>query len=323
MYARVVRCLDTTTNGLVAIKIMRSQDAMRKAGMKEVEILLKLCNADPKDEKHIVRFYRQFSHKGHLCMVFESLDNDLRKIIKIYGRKRGLPLRIIRSYAVQMFKALCLLRKEKIIHADIKPDNILAVEPEKNNKIKIADLGSATDASDAIIGTYQVSRFYRAPEITLGIKPDFAIDMWAIGCTLFELYTEDILFKGESNNQMLKCIMQCRGKLSKKLLRKGDKMVTMTLFDEYLEYFRSVTMDKITGKQTTSLVAFSSAPVVGHDIKSRVWKSARTKGKVEGKEVDEIKAFVELLEKCLQTDPEQRITPHDALAKLPFFQNFK
>lgn len=45
----------------------------KKAGLKEIEILQKLCRSDPEDRKHIIRLERFFEHKGHLCMVFENL----------------------------------------------------------------------------------------------------------------------------------------------------------------------------------------------------------------------------------------------------------
>lgn len=74
---------------------------------------------------------------------------------------------------------------------------------------------------------------------------DFAIDVWSIGCTLYELYTGKILFTGRTNNQMLRSVMECRGKFSHKLLRKGQ--FTNLHFDDMLN-FRSVEKDKITGR---------------------------------------------------------------------------
>ena len=74
---------------------------------------------------------------------------------------------------------------------------------------------------------------------------DFGIDVWSIGCTLFELYTGKILFTGRSNNQMLRAIMECRGKFSHKILRKAQ--FAAFHFDDLLN-FRSVEKDKVTGK---------------------------------------------------------------------------
>ena len=90
-----------------------------------------------------------------------------------------------------------------------------------------------------------MSRFYRAPEIILGMPYDYAVDMWSIGCTLYELYTGKILFTGDSNNQMLKNIMEIRGKMSGKLYRRGQ--LSHLHFDE-LGNFMSAERDKIYGK---------------------------------------------------------------------------
>ncbi len=111
--------------------------------------------------------------------------------------------------------------------------------------LKICDLGSASDASENDITQYLVSRFYRAPEIILGIPYDFAIDVWSVGCTLFELYTGKILFTGRSNNQMLRAIMECRGKFSHKILRKAQ--FAGLHFDDLLN-FRSVEKDRLSNK---------------------------------------------------------------------------
>ena len=129
--------------------------------------------------------------------------------------------------------------------------------------LKICDLGSASDASENEITQYLVSRFYRAPEISeshllalddsvmlsssevLGMPYDYGIDIWSIGCTLFELYTGKILFTGRSNNQMLRAIMECRGKFSHKMLRKAE--FASYHFDDLLN-FRSIEKDKLTGK---------------------------------------------------------------------------
>src|ERR1700712_2527555 len=111
--------------------------------------------------------------------------------------------------------------------------------------LKICDLGSASDASDNEITPYLVSRFYRAPEIILGMPYDFAIDVWSVGCTLYELYTGKILFTGRTNNQMLRSIMDCRGKFTTKMLKRAQ--FAHIHFDE-MANFRSVEQDKLTGK---------------------------------------------------------------------------
>ena len=125
MFSGVARALDLTTQQTVAIKIMRNNDALRKGGFTEIAILQKLNEADPEDKKHIVKFERSFEYKGHLCMVFENLSMNLREVLKKFGNNVGINLRATRVYAYQIFLALAHMRKCSIIHADLKPDNIL------------------------------------------------------------------------------------------------------------------------------------------------------------------------------------------------------
>ena len=125
MFSGVARALDLTTQETVAIKIMRNNDALRKGGFTEIAILQKLNEADPEDKKHIVKFERSFEYKGHLCMVFENLSMNLREVLKKFGNNVGINLRATRVYAYQIFLALAHMRKCSIIHADLKPDNIL------------------------------------------------------------------------------------------------------------------------------------------------------------------------------------------------------
>ncbi|KAH8695319.1 kinase-like domain-containing protein [Talaromyces proteolyticus] len=307
MFSSVVRATDSKTDKYVAIKIIRQNDTMRKAGLKEIQILEQLLAADPEDKKHLIRFERHFDHKGHLCMVFENLSMNLREVLKKFGRDVGLNLRAIRAYAQQMFLGLSLLRKCNILHADLKPDNLLV--NEQRSVLKICDLGSASPASENEITPYLVSRFYRAPEIILGVAYDYAIDVWSIGCTLYELYTGKILFTGRNNNQMLRSIMECRGKFPPKFLRKGS--LTSMHFDDMLN-FHSTEEDKLTGRVVTKILDFKKPT---RDLKSRLMgKGARGMNESEAKEAA---LFVDLLDRCLSLNPEKRCTPVEAL-KHPF-----
>ncbi|KAI2471183.1 kinase-like protein [Annulohypoxylon bovei var. microspora] len=312
MFSGVARAMDITTKKLVAIKMMRNNDALRKGGFTEIAILQKLNEADPENRKHIVKFERYFEHKGHLCLAFENLSLNLREVLRKFGNNIGINLSATRAYAHQIFVSLTHLRKCSIIHADLKPDNILV--NENRNILKICDLGTAIDRSDAAtanneITPYLISRFYRAPEIILGIPYDYAVDMWSIGCTLYELYTGKILFTGDSNNQMLKAIMEIRGKFSTKLYKRGE--LSHMHFDD-VGNFISHERDKALGKTTVRTLAIVKPT---RDLRTRLLAASGGMNDVESRDLNH---FVDLLERCLTLNPDKRITPSEAL-KHPFF----
>ncbi|KAI0136431.1 hypothetical protein BJ170DRAFT_601675 [Xylariales sp. AK1849] len=159
MFSGVARAVDIKSKQMVAIKMMRNNDALRKGGYVEIAILQKLNDSDPESRKHIVKFERYFEHQGHLCLAFENLSLNLREVLRKFGNNVGINLNATRSYAHQMFVALAHMRKCTIIHADIKPDNILVSLAlpqmllrnltnnvqvnESRNVLKICDLGTA------------------------------------------------------------------------------------------------------------------------------------------------------------------------------------
>ncbi|WWC66604.1 uncharacterized protein I206_100507 [Kwoniella pini CBS 10737] len=289
----------------VAIKVIRSQESMYVAGRKEAQIVKKLNDADPEDKKHIVRMERTFEHKGHLCIVTESMSMNLRDVIKRFGKDVGLNMRAVRAYAHQLFLALSLMRKCGIVHADIKPDNVLVSENKAT--LKVCDLGSAAEISEGEITPYLVSRFYRAPEIILGLSYDTAIDMWSIGCTLYELYTGKILFPGRSNNHMLLLQMELKGKINHRMIKKAN--FGNLHFDDSLN-FVSIEKEKITGQDVAKTLVISKAT---KDLRARLLPPSSVQLKMKDEELKQLTNFIDLLEKCLQLDPSRRITPRDAL----------
>lgn len=92
---------------------------------------------------------------------------------------------------------------------------------------------------------------------------DYAVDMWSIGCTLYELYTGKILFTGDSNNQMLKAIMEIRGKFSPKLYKRGQ--LSQLHFDD-LGNFISVEQDKVLDKVCRYFIVFCCCPTLNRSF---------------------------------------------------------
>ena len=97
------------------------------------------------------------------------------------------------------------MHTKNICHRDLKPENILLVNKNGQEEIKICDLGAAkvlatSSKKEGPLNTpYVVSRYYRAPELIMGSnKNDCSIDIWSVGCMLFELITRTPLFPGEA-----------------------------------------------------------------------------------------------------------------------------
>lgn len=83
----------------------------------------------------------------------------------------------------------------------------------------MCDFGSAfleTDSGNDPT-PYLVSRFYRAPEIILALPYDRNIDLWSVGVCLYELFTGHVMFPGRTNNEMLKLMMEVKGKVPNKV----------------------------------------------------------------------------------------------------------
>jgi len=91
------------------------------------------------------------------------------------------------------------LHHHKIVHCDIKPENIL-LKSYNRSGIKITDFGSGCFLKDKLY-TYIQSRFYRAPEVILGISYNMAIDMWSLGLVLTELFNGYPLIPGENEHE--------------------------------------------------------------------------------------------------------------------------
>lgn len=302
VYSTVFQGIDIETNEEVAIKILRNNDTMKRSGKKEVEYLRKLAESDP-DNKHFVsRMISSFMHKGHLCIVFPQENMNLRTALNIFGKENGqevgFNINAVRIYSYQLLMALKLLKINQILHVDIKPDNILV--NKKKNIIKLSDFGSVIEASDVINTRIDelVSRYYRAPEIPLGLEYDYQIDLWSVACTLYELFTGKVLFESRNNNHMLYLQMQLKGSFPKKMLKKclyKERYFDendMFLYEEFDEISNKFYVKKVNVQKTKSLKQLLN----------------------ENNSNDEmLNSFIDFLENCLNLDPYKRLDIDKAL----------
>jgi len=312
VFSNVVKAKDTKTEGepLVALKIIRSNDMMKKAAEKEVEILQTLNNADKANKRHIVRLIDTFYYRKHIFMVFECMAEDLRGALKKYTKNRGMSLPAVRAYTKQLLIGVRHMHKFNIIHADLKPDNILI--SQDNNIVKLCDFGTAIEQKDTSVSPYLMSRFYRPAEVILGCEYGVPVDVWALACTLYEIFTGKTLLQGKTNNDMLKRIMDLKGKIPKNVIKKGA--VWKNHFDENLE-FKFLDKDSMTGEEITRVVTDNNCKrELKEFLLDRVGPDKQKSQEREDQQyVKKTIHFADLLDKMLALDPDKRITAEDAL----------
>ncbi|TPX76350.1 hypothetical protein CcCBS67573_g02373 [Chytriomyces confervae] len=195
-FGQVVKCANIKTNEKVAVKVIKNKPAYYNQSLVEVAILDILNNKwDHSDKYHIVYMKDTFVFRNHLCIVFEMLSVNLYELIK-QNQFRGLSTTLVRLFVQQILECLVLLSKAKIIHSDLKPENILLKSLDAPT-IKVIDFGSACHENQTIY-TYIQSRFYRSPEVLVGLPYTSSIDMWSLGCIAAELFLGLPLFPGTS-----------------------------------------------------------------------------------------------------------------------------
>ena len=208
-FGQVVKCQNLRTQEVVAVKVIKNRTAYFNQSMMEVSVLdLLNQKLDKNDDHHLLRLKDTFIHRQHLCLVFELLSVNLYELIK-QNQFRGLSTTLVRVFAQQLLNGLTLLNKARLIHCDLKPENILLKNLE-SPIIKIIDFGSACDERQTVY-TYIQSRFYRSPEVLLGLPYSSAIDMWSLGCIVVELFLGLPLFPGSSEYNQVSRIVEMLG----------------------------------------------------------------------------------------------------------------
>ncbi|KAI8992500.1 hypothetical protein BDB01DRAFT_847869 [Pilobolus umbonatus] len=219
-FGQVVKCYDHKTASTVAIKLIRNKKRFYAQAKTEVKILSDLVKWDPEDRHHNVRMTDSFYFRNHLCIVSECLSMNLYEFIKSNGYQ-GFHITLVKRFTIQLLRSLALLYRHGVIHCDMKPENILLKHKNKST-IKVIDFGSSCLESNRVY-TYIQSRFYRSPEIILGLDYSTAIDMWSLGCIIAELYMGTPMFPGENEQEQLACIMEVLGVPDPALIQSSER----------------------------------------------------------------------------------------------------
>jgi dual specificity protein kinase YAK1 len=255
-FAQVFQCENLETGKMCAVKIVKNKPAYTRQATIEIEVFKAMMKNNSMGQRldvtaedstvkrnvedFMVSLLSYFMYKSHLCLVFELLGQNLYELLK-QRQFRGLPIRIVKDVVKQAVLGVTELSKRKIVHCDLKPENILlvseemgdtlanakfkvgadeTVSKETGNTIKLIDFGSACFEESAGF-TYIQSRFYRSPEVLVGVNYDSAIDMWSLGCVAAELFLGLPILPGVNELDQLGRIQEMIGQVPEWMLDQG------------------------------------------------------------------------------------------------------
>ncbi|GAO47506.1 kinase-like protein [Saitoella complicata NRRL Y-17804] len=315
-FGQVVKCQNMRTQELVAVKVVKNKPAYFNQSMMEVTILELLNNKlDPADEHHILRMKDTFIHKQHLCLVFELLSVNLYELIK-QNQFRGLSTNLVRMFAGQLLDAMTVLNEAKLIHCDLKPENILLNSLESPT-IKVIDFGSACHEKQTVY-TYIQSRFYRSPEVLLGLPYSSSIDMWSLGCIMVELFLGLPLFPGSSEYNQVTRIVEMLGLPPPWMLEMGKQSGEFfeRVIDNYgNKSYRLKSLEQYSAEHSTQeqpSKKYFSATTLPDIIKTYPMQRKGASQAEIDKEMQNRLSFVDFVSGLLNINPHERWSPQQA-----------
>nr|XP_003463348.2 dual specificity tyrosine-phosphorylation-regulated kinase 4 [Cavia porcellus] len=281
-FGQVAKCLDHKNNELVALKIIRNKKRFHHQALVELKILEALRKKDKDNTYNVVHMKDFFYFRNHLCITFELLGINLYELMK-NNSFQGFSLSLVRRFTLCVLKCLQMLYVEKIIHCDLKPENIVLYQKGQVS-VKVIDFGSSCYEHQQVY-TYIQSRFYRSPEVILGHPYNMAIDMWSLGCIMAELYTGCPLFPGENEVEQLACIMEVLGLPPAHFIQTASRR---RMFFDSKGFPKNITSNRGKKRYPDS-----------KDL-TKVLKTCDS-------------SFLDFLRRCLVWEPSLRMTPDQAL----------
>ena len=311
-FSTAVQCMDIKEKRLVCIKIIKNNKDYFDQSIDEIKLLRYInANGDP-DKKYFLRIYDYFYYKEHLMIVSELLkDNlyDFYKYLTDNNNTEYFSVERIQKLTKQILICLEFIHDLKIIHCDLKPENIL-MKSITDATCKVIDFGSSCFVHDHL-SAYIQSRSYRAPEVILGCRYDYKIDMWSLGCILAEIYTGNVLFQNDSIQSMLARIIGICGPIPNWMYEKG-KLVNDFFTKEKLLYMEPNAVDNNESMNQTSPQERGKKVHILVPKKSSLRKRIRTNNE----------QFFNFLSGLLKIDPNDRMSAKEALNH-PFIKNVK
>ncbi|GAB9475023.1 cyclin-dependent kinase 5 [Globisporangium polare] len=205
-YGVVYKAKDRVTGEVIALKKIRLEaedEGIPSTAIREISLLKELqhCN--------IVRLYNIVHTERKLTLVFEYLDQDLKKYLDVC--EKGLERPILKSFLYQLLRGIAYCHQHRVLHRDLKPQNLLI---NREGELKLADFGLAR-AFGIPVRSYThevVTLWYRAPDVLMGSrKYSTPVDIWSVGCIFAEMANGRPLFAGTSETDQLDRIFRLLG----------------------------------------------------------------------------------------------------------------
>ncbi|VDN01300.1 unnamed protein product [Thelazia callipaeda] len=194
-YGVVYKGIDQRTGKLVAMKKIRLEnedEGVPATTIREISLLRELAHPN------IVALEEIVLEENRLYLIFEFLHMDLKKYIDKIPSGEYMNKALQKSYLYQVLQAICFCHQRRVLHRDLKPQNLLV---DEMGAIKLADFGLARAVGIPVRAyTHEVvTLWYRAPEVLLGSsRYSMGVDIWSIGCIAAEMATKTPLFQGDS-----------------------------------------------------------------------------------------------------------------------------
>ncbi|XP_042201943.1 dual specificity tyrosine-phosphorylation-regulated kinase 4-like [Callorhinchus milii] len=218
----VLQCLDHKTKTLVAVKMLSLPWSSSTAARQRTELeVANELQGKASDERYgVIRVLDTFQFRGHNCLVVELLKKSLYDVMS-KGSIGRIYVRRLREHTRAILDFLLYAKGRGIVHADIKPDNILLTA---TGKVRVTDFGCSfylKHKTKNVGGTLP----YMAPELLLGYDVTSAVDMWGLGCTLAEMATGKVLFDSPAIEEHLPCCIEILGMPPKKMVDDAPKRI--------------------------------------------------------------------------------------------------
>ena len=145
-----------------------------------------------------------FETENEVVVVMDHAEGELFQVLEDDGK---LDEKIIQTIACQLVSALYYLHSNRILHRDMKPQNILI---GKGGQIKLCDFGFARTMGSAtfVLTSIKGTPLYMAPELVQEKPYDHTADLWSLGCILYELFAGQPPFYTTSIFQLVSLIIQ-------------------------------------------------------------------------------------------------------------------